>query len=35
MFIANLPGNGFWGFSGYVVVRSGCIVHAEITAHDN
>lgn len=34
-FRSELPGNGFWGFSGYVVVRSGCIVHADITAHDN
>jgi hypothetical protein len=34
-FSADLPGGSFWGFSGYAIVRAGCIVHAEITSHDN
>ena len=25
----------FWGFSGYLVARGDCIIHAEITAYDN
>lgn len=24
-----------WGFSGYLVSRGDCIVHAAITSHDN
>ena len=30
------PDSGnFWGFSGYLVARGNCIVHAEVTGHDN
>jgi hypothetical protein len=30
------PDSGsFWGFSGYLVARDNCIVHAKITGHDN
>ena len=25
----------YWGFDGYVVVRNGCVIHAEITNYDN
>lgn len=25
----------YWGFGGYVVVRDGCIVHADIDGYDN
>ena len=27
--------DAFWGFSGYLVARGDCIVHAEVTGHDN
>ena len=27
--------SNFWGFSGYLVARGNCIVHAEVTGHDN
>ena len=27
--------SSFWGFSGYLVSRGDCIVHAHITGHDN
>ncbi len=30
-----LPDGGFWGFGGFIVERAGCIVHAEVTSHDN
>lgn len=30
-----LPDGSFWGLSGYVIERNGCIVHAEVTSHDN
>jgi hypothetical protein len=30
------PATGnFWGFSGYLVSRGDCIVHAKVTGHDN
>jgi hypothetical protein len=30
------PDSGnYWGFSGYLVARGNCIVHAEVTGHDN
>ncbi|HEY1136132.1 MAG TPA: hypothetical protein VGE64_01435 [Xanthomonadaceae bacterium] len=32
---AQLPDGSFWGFGGYVIERDGCIVHAEVTSHDN
>lgn len=25
----------FWGFSGYLVSRGDCIIHAHVTSHDN
>jgi hypothetical protein len=25
----------FWGFSGYLVARGNCVIHAEITGRDN
>ena len=34
-FHADLPNDTFWGFGGYIVVRAGCIVHADITSYDN
>ena len=34
-FRADLPDGSFWGFGGYAVVRSGCVVHAAITSYDN
>lgn len=27
--------DGYWGFSGYLVARGDCIVHAEVTSYDN
>jgi len=30
-----LADGSFWGFGGYVIERAGCIVHAEVTSHDN
>lgn len=32
---AELPDGSSWGFGGFVVERAGCIVHAEVTSHDN
>lgn len=32
---SDLPGGGFWGFDGYLLVRDGCVVHAKITSYDN
>ena len=30
------PDSGkFWGFSGYLVARGDCIIHAQITGYDN
>ena len=30
------PDSGdFWGFSGYLVARGDCIIHAKTTGHDN
>ncbi len=26
---------GFWGFSGYLVSRGDCVIHAEVTGYDN
>ena len=34
-FRSDLPGGTFWGIDGYVVVRNGCVIHAEITSYDN
>ena len=34
-FRSELPGGSFWGFSGYVLERRGCIVHVKITSRDN
>ena len=34
-FRSELPGGSFWGFSGYVLERSGCIVHAKVNSRDN
>ena len=34
-FRSELPGGSFWGFSGYVLGRRGCIVHAKVTSRDN
>jgi hypothetical protein len=25
----------YWGFSGYLVAHDSCIIHAEVTGHDN
>ena len=25
----------FWGFSGYLVAQGDCVVHAQVTGHDN
>jgi hypothetical protein len=27
--------DNYWGFSGYLVARGNCIVHAEVTGYDN
>ena len=30
------PAEGnYWGFSGYLVSRGNCVIHAKVTAHDN
>jgi hypothetical protein len=30
------PDSGdFWGFSGYLVSRGNCIIHADVTGYDN
>jgi hypothetical protein len=34
-FRSELPGGTFWGFGGYLVTRGPCVVHAEVTNHDN
>lgn len=34
-FRADLADGRFWGFDGYLVNRGACIIHAEITSHDN
>ena len=34
-FSAELPGGSFWGFSGYLVARGSCVIHAEVTTIDN
>lgn len=35
LFRADLPDGTFWGFGGFVVVREGCVIHAEISSHYN
>lgn len=34
-FSSELPGGSFWGFSGYLMSRGSCVIHAEVTNIDN
>lgn len=34
-FSSELAGGGFWGFSGYLISRGECIIHAKVTSIDN
>ena len=34
-FLSELAGGGFWGFSGYLISRGECVIHAKVTSIDN
>ena len=34
-FSSELAGGGFWGFSGYLISRGECVIHAKVTSIDN
>lgn len=34
-FRSESPDGSFWGFDGFVVARGKCIIHVEVTSHDN
>ena len=34
-FRQDLPDGGFWGFTGFLLARGGCIIHAQVTSFDN
>jgi hypothetical protein len=34
-FNTTLASGNYWGFSGYLVARGDCIVHAQVTGYDN
>lgn len=34
-YTTHLDSGDYWGFSGYLVARGDCIVHAQVTGYDN